>query len=232
MTDRTRIILSSGKDQSLRRFHPWVFSGAIKKIKGPVDNGDIVEVFDNKDQYLGTGHYQDGSIAVRIFSFEQSGEYGKEFWTNKIRKAYAYRESIGITNDPQTNVYRLVYAEGDGLPGLVIDYYNGVAVFQAHSVGMFKQRDDIAAALQESLGNKLIAVYDKSSESLHRPDIKNEYIFGSAPEIHEVKENGNRFYIDWETGQKTGFFIDQRENRALLAQYSKGKKVCNTFCYT
>jgi 23S rRNA (cytosine1962-C5)-methyltransferase len=234
MSERTRIILSSGKDLSLRRFHPWVFSGAIKKIKGPVQDGDIVDVYDNKDEYLGTGHYQDGSIAVRLFSFEQIEPDG-EFWKEKIRKAYEYRRNIGLTDNADTNVYRMIYAEGDGLPGLIIDFYNGVAVLQAHSVGMHMQRHDIAAALKEVLGDKLTAVYDKSSESLHRnegTESTNSYIFGEAPATGEVSENGHRFFIDWETGQKTGFFVDQRENRALLAKYSAGKRVCNTFCYT
>jgi 23S rRNA (cytosine1962-C5)-methyltransferase len=232
--ERTRIVLSSGKDQSLRRFHPWVFSGAIKKIKGPVQDGEIVDVYSNKDEYLGTGHYQDGSIAVRIFSFEQI-EPNVEFWKEKIRKAYDYRKNIGVAENPATNVYRLIYAEGDGLPGLIIDYYNGVAVLQAHSVGMHQQRNDIASALKEILGDQLKAVYDKSSEALHRNEgtaSTNGYILGSAEGAGEVTENGNRFYIDWESGQKTGFFVDQRDNRALLAQYSAGKKVCNTFCYT
>lgn len=232
--ERSRVILSSGKDQSLRRFHPWVFSGAIKKIKGPVQDGDIVDVYSNKDEYLGTGHIQDGSIAVRIFSFEQI-EPNAEFWKEKIRRAYDYRKNIGVAENLATNVYRLIYAEGDGLPGLIVDYYNGVAVLQAHSVGMHEQRHDIANALKEILGDKLKAVYDKSSEALHRNDAggsTNSYILGSAEGAGEVMENGNRFYIDWETGQKTGFFVDQRDNRELLAQYSAGKKVCNTFCYT
>lgn len=235
MTEFTKIILSSGKDQSLRRFHPWVFSGAIKKAKGPVQNGDIVEVYSNKDEYLGTGHYQEGSIAIRVFSFEQQAEYGKDFWAKKIRNAYEYRKNIGLVDDAQTNVYRLIYAEGDGLPGLIVDFYNGVAVLQAHSVGMHMQRMDIAHALKEAYGDKLKAVYDKSSEALHRNEgtaSQNGYILGDAPTTGEVLENGNKFLIDWESGQKTGFFVDQRDNRALLAHYSKGKKVCNTFCYT
>jgi 23S rRNA (cytosine1962-C5)-methyltransferase len=133
MNSRTHIILSSGKDQSLKRFHPWVFSGAIKKIKGPVQDGDIVDVYSNKEEFLGTGHYQDGSIAVRVFTFTQT-ELDVNFWKSKIRKAWEYRTNAGITTDPNTNVYRLIFAEGDGLPGLIVDFYNGVAVLQAHSV--------------------------------------------------------------------------------------------------
>ena len=232
--ERSKVILSSGKDQSLRRFHPWVFSGAIKKIKGPVQEGDIVDVFSNQDEYLGTGHIQDGSIAIRIFSFEQMTP-NAEFWKEKIRKAYAYRKNIGIAENPNTNVFRLVYAEGDGMPGLIIDYYNGVAVLQAHSIGFHVQRDEIAVALKEVLGDKLKAVYDKSSEALYGNEgtpVANSYILGESQGEGEVIENGNRFYVDWETGQKTGFFVDQRDNRALVAKYSLGKKVCNTFCYT
>lgn len=231
---RTHVILSSGKDQSLKRFHPWVFSGAIKKIKGPAQDGDIVDVYSNKEEYLGTGHYQDGSIAIRIFSWEQV-DPGVDFWKAKIQKAWDYRRNTGITDNPDTNVFRLIYAEGDGLPGLIVDYYNGVAVLQAHSFGMHRNRHDIAKAMSEVIGDKLIAVYDKSKEALYRNEAgesQNGYIFGSAEDSIEVLENGNKFTIDWVNGQKTGFFIDQRENRKLLGHYSKGKSVLNTFCYT
>ena len=231
--ERSRVILSSGKDQSLRRFHPWVFSGAIKKIKGPVQEGDIVDVYSNQDEYLGTGHIQDGSIAVRIFSFEQI-DPKIDFWKAKIQKAYDYRKNIGVAGNKDTNVFRLVYAEGDGMPGLIIDFYNGTAVLQAHSIGFHIQRQEIANALKEVMGDALHAVYDKSSESLHRDgaDYPNSYLIGASSGDGEIIENGNKFYVDWETGQKTGFFIDQRDNRALVAKYAKGKKVANTFCYT
>jgi 23S rRNA (cytosine1962-C5)-methyltransferase len=231
--ERSKVILSSGKDQSLRRFHPWVFSGAIKKIKGPVQEGDIVDVYSNQDEYLGTGHIQDGSIAVRIFSFEQI-DPKIDFWKAKIQKAYDYRKNIGVARNKDTNVFRLVYAEGDGMPGMIIDYYNGVAVLQAHSIGFHIQRQEIANALKEVMGDKLKAVYDKSSEALHRDggDYPNSYLLGESAGDGEIIENGNKFYVDWETGQKTGFFIDQRDNRALVAKYAKGKDVCNTFCYT
>lgn len=226
----TKIVVGSGKDQSLKRFHPWVFSGAIKKIYGPASNGDIVEVYSNKDEFLGIGHYQEGSIAVRIFSFQKI-EPDASFWADKIRNAYDYRMNIGVAGKENTNVFRLVYAEGDGLPGLIIDYYNGTAVLQAHSYGMHKERHNIAEALKEVMGNSLHSVYDKSAESLHSQELKNGYIFGEGKET-VVSENGNKFHIDWVEGQKTGFFIDQRENRALLGKYSEGKKVLNTFCYT
>jgi len=234
MEERTKIILGSGKDQSLRRFHPWVFSGAIKKIKGPVFDGAVVDVYSNHDEYLGTGHYQEATIAVRVFSF-QPVTPDVAFWSDKIRKAFDYRLSVGIANNPDTNVYRLIYAEGDGMPGLIIDYYNGVAVLQAHSVGMHQFREAIAQSLKEVLGDQLRAVYDKSNEALHRNEggeSTNGYILGSSEGAGEVLENGHKFLIDWEHGQKTGFFVDQRDNRALLAKYSKGKRVLNTFCYT
>jgi 23S rRNA (cytosine1962-C5)-methyltransferase len=232
--ERTTINLSSGKDQSLRRFHPWIFSGAIKKIRGPVQEGDLVDIYSNKEEYLGTGHYSSGSIAVRVFSFDNK-EISADFWKEKIRKAYQYRKNIGIIDNPNTNVFRMIYAEGDGMPGLIVDFYNGVAVLQAHSPGMHQQRMEIANGLKEVLGDQLKAVYDKSAESLHRNSdtaITNGFILGSAEISGEVIENGNKFFVDWEGGQKTGFFVDQRDNRALLAKYSKGKKVCNTFCYT
>lgn len=232
MKEYSKVILSSGKDLSLRRFHPWVFSGAIKKIKGEVQEGDIVEVFDNKDEYLGTGHCQQGSIAVRVFSFERT-DAGKELWKEKVLSAWNYRRQLGLTDNPQTNCYRLVFAEGDGMPGLIIDYYNGTAVFQAHSIGMHISRNEIVEAMKEVMGDKLKAVYDKSEETLPKEgyEAKNGYLYGQS-ESNEVLEHGCRFIIDWEGGQKTGFFLDQRENRKLLMDYCKDKAVLNTFCYT
>jgi 23S rRNA (cytosine1962-C5)-methyltransferase len=234
MSTRSKVILGSGKDQSPRRFHPWIFSGAIKKIKGTVQNGDIVDVFSNHDEYLGTGHYQEGSIAVRLFSFTQP-EIDSNFWEDKIRQAFLYRQQIGLIDSKQTNVYRLIYAEGDGLPGLIVDMYNDTAVMQAHSIGMHLNREELVAALKTVLGERLKAVYDKSSESLHKQEnypVTNGYLFGSGADQTKVLENDHHFLIDWITGQKTGFFIDQRENRNLLAHYSKDRVVLNTFCYT
>jgi len=241
MSEITKIVLNSGKDQSPKRFHPWVFSGAVKKIPDNLKNGDIVEVYSSKDEYLGTGHYQKGSIMVRIFSFKKIVP-DVAFWKSKIQGAFKYRQSLGLTNDINTNVYRLVYGEGDGLPGLIIDYYNGTAVLQAHSIGMYRERDYIVQALKEIYGEKLKAVYDKSKESLgssgtklpleseEENELKNGYLFGSDNE-KQVLENGHQFHIDWEEGQKTGFFIDQRENRKLVAQFAPGKKVLDCFCY-
>jgi 23S rRNA (cytosine1962-C5)-methyltransferase len=241
MSEITKVFLASGKEQSLKRFHPWVFSGAVKKVPDTLKNGDIVEVYSSKDEYLGTGHYQKGSIMVRIFSFEKIIPE-VAFWKSKIQKAFDYRQSIGLTNDANTNVYRLIYGEGDGLPGLVIDYYNGTAIIQAHSIGMYRERNHLVQALKEVYGEKLKAVYDKSKESLGssgtkvpsenegESELKNGYLFGSNPE-KQVLENGHKFHIDWEEGQKTGFFIDQRENRKLVAQFAPGKKVLDCFCY-
>lgn len=229
-----KIVLKSGKDASLKRYHPWVFSGAIKKIYGGnPSEGDIVEVFDNKDEFLGLGHYQIGSIAIRIFSFEKE-EINRNFWKNKLKKAIEYRKKQGIIGDNSTNVYRLIHAEGDEMPGLIVDFYKGTAVLQSHSIGMYLLRHTFVEILQELLGDTLLAVYDKSGSTLpFKADInaKDEYLWGEKNE-QEVSEYGLKFRIDWEEGQKTGFFIDQRENRKLLSTYSSGKKVCNVFGYT
>ncbi len=229
----TKIVLKSGKDQSLKRFHPWVFSGAIKKIYGPLNEGDLVVVYSNKDEFLGIGHYQIGSIAVRIVSFKETvPDY--EFWKNKIARAWNLRKSLGFAENEETNVFRIIHAEGDGMPGLIADFYNGTVVLQMHSVGMFLIRKDLVKALQEVLKEKLKSVYDKSSKTLpFKADINpvDEYLFGENHEI-EVLENGLKFKVDWEDGQKTGFFIDQRENRKLVQEYAKNRDVLNMFCYT
>ena len=229
-----KIYLAKGKEHSLLRFHPWVFSGAIKRIEGEPAEGDVVEVFTNRGEFLGMGHFQPASISVRIFSFQQQ-EPNQDFWTGKIRKAYNYRQQAGILALAGTDTYRLVFAEGDEMPGLIIDMYGDTAVLQAHSVGMFNHREKIVQALRDVLGDKLKAVYDKSQETLPAKsgiEAQNGYLFGEAAEAKIVQENGQKFLVDWVNGQKTGFFIDQRDNRALLGQYSKGKSVLNTFCYT
>ena len=233
MKDLVRIVLRSGRDQSLKRYHPWVFSGAIKKIYGEPAEGDIVKVYSNQDEFLGTGHYQEGSISIRILSFMDE-EIGEDFYITRIKDALAARAKLGLPDDKKTNVCRLVNAEGDGLPGFIIDYYNGTAVMQFHSIGMHMHRDLLVKGLQEILGDRLRAVYDKSATTLpsrYATGYKNEYLSGS-PSQTIVKEHGNQFSIDWEKGQKTGFFIDQRENRKLLGEYSDGRNVLNLFGYT
>jgi 23S rRNA (cytosine1962-C5)-methyltransferase len=231
--DRIKIVLKSGKEQSLRRFHPWVFSGAIKKMFGTPAEGDLVDVYDNKDTFLAVGHYQPSSIAVRILSFKQETP-DIDFFREKIKHAIAYRKAIGIIDNSQINVFRIIHGEGDGLPGLIVDFYNGVAVMQMHSIGFYRIRKEIASILSELLDNRITAVYDKSEGTIpHMSGITatNEFLFGnSGPVI--VTENGYKFKIDWTTGQKTGFFIDQRENRKLLEKYSDGRTVLNMFGYT
>ena len=225
------IFLHKGKDSAVRRFHPWVFSGAIARNDGKPEDGDVVEVFDCQNNYLATGHYHNGNIAVRVVSFERT-EIDTEFWTKKLRAAFAVRQSLGFSD---TNCYRLIHGEGDGCSGLVVDWYNGVAVVQAHSIGMHRAQPQIVAALQVIYGHELRAIYDKSADTLpeqYAKSIKNSYLFGQADVPHAVQENGHTFMIDWETGQKTGFFLDQRDNRALLARYTKEKTVLNAFCYS
>jgi 23S rRNA (cytosine1962-C5)-methyltransferase len=231
--ERVKIVLKSGKEQSVRRFHPWIFSGAIKKMNGNPEEGDLVDVFDNKDTFLAVGHYQPSSIAVRILSFEQVNP-DIDFFREKIRRAVSYRKSLGIIDNPQINVFRLIHAEGDELPGLIVDYYNGVAVIQMHSIGFYRIRKEIAAILVELLKDKIVAVYDKSETTIpHMSGITavNEFLYGTSDPVI-VTENGYKFKIDWTTGQKTGFFIDQRENRKLLESFTGGKSVLNMFGYT
>ena len=228
-----KVILKAGKEAAIRRYHPWVFSGAIQHIEGETEDGDLVEVFSKNGQYLATGHYQAGSIMVRIFSFRQTNA-GQDFWNEKLGAAYRYRQLLGLTGHPHTNCYRLVHAEGDGLPGLIIDMYGSTAVIQCHSIGMHRQRAQITTALQSVYNGTLQAIYDKSAESLPRNYAgkqENQYLFGQKTN-EPVRENGFTFYIDWETGQKTGFFLDQRENRQLVGLYAEGKTVLNAFSYT
>lgn len=226
------IILNKGKEFSLQRKHPWVFSGAIAKKDASLQDGDLVEVFSSQKQYLATGYYAGGSIAVRIISFEQT-PIDAEFWFQKVNKAWQYRQTLSILNE-NTNVCRLFFGEGDGVPGLILDYYDGHVVFQAHSWGVYTQKDNIVAAIQKTLGAQVKSIYDKSAETLSKHfsgKTVNGFLAGSEAEII-VKENGHFFKIDFINGQKTGFFIDQRDNRKLLADYCKDKTVLNTFSYT
>lgn len=233
MNERTRIVLKSGKDQSLRRFHPWVFSGAIKKIHGPAREGVVVDVYDNNDEFLAMGHYQNGSIAIRVLSFDPV-EVDQQFWDEKIGSAWKLREKLGLVSDPGTNVFRWVNAEGDGLPGLIIDYYNGAVVIQMHSIGMYRNLESIKESLLKSGGERIHTIYNKSESTLpDKPGItdRSGFLLGNQ-ETGEVLENGFRFNVNWMQGQKTGFFIDQRENRKLVGKWSGGRRVLNMFGYT
>lgn len=228
-----KIFLKAGKDKSLFRYHPWVFSGAIARMEGQPQEGEIVKVYNQENRFLAVGHYQIGSIAVRILSFEEQ-EINYDFWKERINSAWQMRRALGLTDSVSNNVYRLVHGEGDDLPGLVIDYYAGVAVVQFHSVGMYREREDIAKALREVMGDRLRAIYDKSETTLPFKaaiEPRNGYLYGKSDTFIAL-ENGLKFKVDWLEGQKTGFFIDQRENRSLLERYAKGKQVLNMFCYT
>ncbi len=234
----TKIILKKGRDESLRRFHPWVFSGAVAQIVGQPSEGDVVGVFAHDGSFLAYGHYQIGSIAVRILSFAGEDVLGPDFWVNMISKALKVRQATGLANGLETNCFRLVHGEGDGLPGLIIDWYDGVCVMQAHSVGMFRSKGAICEALKSVFGERLKAVYDKSSGTAPFKaglDLVDGYLYkaeGFSDDEQVVLENGNKFFVNWTEGQKTGFFLDQRENRALVGRYSSGRNVLNLFCYT
>jgi len=226
------IKLHQQKAEAVKRFHPWIFSGAIKSKDEQVHEGELAEIIDEKGNYLATGYYALGSIAVRVISFKKIESLAK-FWDERIAEAYQVRIQSGIATRTDTNVFRLVNAEGDGVPGLIIDFYNGTCVVQAHAAFIHTQLPQITESLQKVLGNKLKAVYDKS-ETLSKKTgtvSKDHYLLGESGDTL-VREYGHTFHIDWVTGQKTGFFIDQRDNRQLLAKYSKGKNILNTFCYT
>ena len=279
----TKIILKKGREDSLLRFHPWVFSGAIAQIVGEPSEGDIVGVYSQGGVFLAYGHYQVGSIAVRVLSFAGEDVLALDFWRNMIARALRVRVAAGLASpvasatsvaepiasvaepveatDPlfqqtsptieapsrlvrpahqplSTNCYRLIHGEGDGLPGLIIDYYDGVCVMQAHSVGMFRAKGAIYEALKSVYGPSLKAVYDKSSGTAPFKaglDLVDGYLYrseGFSDDEQVVLENGHRFFVNWTEGQKTGFFLDQRENRALVGRYSRGRNVLNLFCYT
>ncbi|HEX6224719.1 MAG TPA: class I SAM-dependent rRNA methyltransferase [Chryseolinea sp.] len=228
----SKVILKKGKEYSIERFHPWIFSGAIQSTEGDLSDGCWVDVLDFKKKVLGRGHYQKGSIMVRMLSFDV--EPRSDFWAERISRALQLRKSWA-TSLESTNAYRLIHGEGDGLPGLIIDYYNGIAVMQAHSVGMHLDRMNIVEALKQNLSEDLKAVYYKSQATLpgkDREPFSDEYLFGMSAVPHLIHENGNKFLVDWEEGQKTGFFLDQRDNRKLLSLFSEGKNVLNTFCYS
>ena len=229
-----RVYLKPGKEESLKRFHPWVFSGAIARVDGEPEEGDVVEVCTSRNEFAAKGHWQIGSIVVRVLTFSAAEEIDREFYRRKLQAAYDMRRSIGIAGHPDNNTFRLVHGEGDGLPGLVIDVYAHTAVMQAHSAGMHLDRMTVADALSEVLGDRITNIYYKSETTLpYKADLYPENGFlkgGSADNI--AREYGLDFHIDWLKGQKTGFFVDQRENRALLERYAQGRAVLNMFCYT
>ena len=227
------VYLKKGKEESLKRFHPWIFSGAIHHLDEEISEGEIVRVVTFMGDFIAIGHYQIGSIAVRVLSF-QDVHIDETFWESHLGRALAMRRSIGMADNLQNNTYRLVHGEGDNLPGLIIDCYGKTAVMQAHSVGMHNNRFDICKALIKIMGDRIEQVYYKSETTLpYKAELgqENGFIYGSTEEDVAI-ENGLKFHVDWLKGQKTGFFIDQRENRSLLEHYAKGRSVLNMFCYT
>lgn len=227
------IYLKRGKEESLRRFHPWVFSGAIQKMDEGISEGSLVRVLSEKGDFIAVGHYQIGSIAVRVLSFRDI-QIDDDFWESRLESALQMRLALGIADNPQNNTYRLVHGEGDNLPGLVIDCYGPTAVMQAHSVGIHLCRKSIASCLVRVMGNRIQHVYYKSETTLpFKAELgqENGFIVGSSDDNTAI-ENGLKFHVDWLRGQKTGFFVDQRENRSLLESYSRDKNVLNMFSYT
>lgn len=227
------VYLKKGKEESLNRFHPWIFSGAIHHMEEGIEEGDIVNVFTAMNDFIAVGHYQIGSIAVRVLSFSEE-EINHSFWCSHLESALKMRQRIGIADNDNNNTYRLVHGEGDALPGLIIDCYGETMVMQAHSVGMHASRKAVCHALVEVMGNRMKHVYYKSETTLPfkaELEQENDFIHGGTDNDIAI-ENGLKFHVDWLHGQKTGFFIDQRENRSLLEHYAKDKSVLNMFCYT
>ena len=226
-----KLLLKKNKEESLLRFHPWVFSGAIQQADEGLEEGDVVRVLSNSGDFIAVGHYQAGSIAVRILSFRDV-EIDGDFWFSRLKSALDMRRSIGIADNPDNNTYRLVHGEGDLLPGLVIDVYGKTAVMQAHSIGMHLSRVAIAEQLMKVMEGRIENVYYKSETTLpFMNDMENGFLYGGSDDNTAV-ENGLMFYVDWLRGQKTGFFVDQRDNRSLLEKFARGKSVLNMFCYT
>ena len=224
------IQLKRGKDESLRRFHPWVFSGAIQHVDDDIEEGDIVRVVTAGGDFIAVGHYQQGSIAVRVLSFRDVS-IDDSFWAARLLSALQMRQTIGLADSATGNSYRLVHGEGDHLPGLIIDVYGRTAVMQAHSIGMHLCHKQIATQLAEVMGSRIENIYYKSETTLPFMEPENGFLYGGSDDNIAI-ENGLKFYVDWLRGQKTGFFVDQRENRALLERYAKGRRVLNMFCYT
>ncbi len=225
-----QIQLRRGKEESLLRFHPWVFSGAIQHIDDGIDEGDVVRVVTSTGSFIAVGHYQEGSIAVRVLSFRDVA-IDDLFWASRLQSALQLRQAIGLADSSDNNTYRLVHGEGDHLPGLVIDVYGHTAVMQAHSIGMHLCRKQIAGQLVAVMGNRIQNVYYKSETTLPYMEPENGFLYGGSTDNVAI-ENGLKYYVDWLRGQKTGFFVDQRENRLLLEHYARGRRLLNMFCYT
>ena len=234
MKNYKQIFLKKGKQESLLRNHPWVFSGAIARVSAPIEEGEIVDVFTAEGDFIARGHSQVGSIAVRVLTFEQE-QIDQKWWNSRIASALEVRQSLGLIDNPQTTCYRLVHGEGDNLPGLVVDVYGSTAVVQCHSVGMYMSLENIVEALKVNYREKLTAIYNKSSQTLPfkaEIDDADGYLWGEGQGEEVVLEGGHKFAVNWAKGQKTGFFIDQRANRELVGRYAKGRNLLNTFCYT
>ena len=235
MPSLPRAIIHRKKVDAVQRFHPWIFSGAIAKMQGQVNDGDLVEAYSEDGKFLAIGLWGMGSIAIKVLSF-QPVESMQSLLRDRLKQAFILRQQLGLIDNPETNCYRLINSEGDGLAGLIIDVYGDTAVLQCHSLGTYRYRQDIAEILKEIYGDRLQAVYDKSSATLSRKSqtqSQDGLLIGEkSTDSAEVLEYGHRFIVDWEKGQKTGFFLDQRENRRMFGKYATGKKVLNTFCYS
>lgn len=232
----TKIFLKPKKEESVLRFHPWIFSGAINHAEGSPQEGDLVKIYDSRNNFLAIGHCQVGSIAVRILTFKEE-PIDHSFWLKRFQSAYLIRKQLKLTPDtnPHNNVYRLIHGEGDNMPGLIVDIYSETAVMQAHSPGMHISRNELAQALKEVLGDTIKNIYYKSESTLPfkaELNAQDSYLIGGDNVSNLATENGIHFHMDWLKGQKTGFFVDQRDNRALLEKYASGKSVLNMFCYT
>lgn len=225
-----QIYLKRGKEESLNRFHPWIFSGAIQHLDDGIEEGETVRIITSNGSFIAVGHFQQGSITVRVLSFHDI-IIDNDFWFSRIKSAFDMRKSIGVADDPNNNTYRLIHGEGDNLPGLIIDIYGETAVMQAHSIGMHLCRKEVAEQLVKVMEGRIKNVFYKSETTLPFMDPENGFLYGGS-EDNTAIENGLKFHVDWLKGQKTGFFVDQRENRSLLEHYSKGKSVLNMFCYT
>lgn len=229
-----KVVIQKGKEKSLQRFHPWVFSGAIGRKDGNIAEGEMVEVYDAYDNFMAMGHYHNSSICVRVFSFEKVNP-DVHFWKQKIVQAISYRKSIYLYDNQDTTIFRLINGEGDGMPGLIADWYNGHLVLQFHSYGMYLMRDMLTEILKELLADRLKSIYNKSASTLSETNAfvpSNELLYRQLDDEILVKENGVPFYVDIPQGQKTGFFIDQRDNRKMVGEFCRNKKVLNLFCYT